>query len=235
MKLDILAIGAHPDDVELCAAGTLYLHMQRGKKCGILDLTRGELGTRGNAETRMMEAEKATAILGISVRENLGIEDGFFQHTKENQLASAGIIRKYQPEIVLCNAIRDRHPDHGRASKLVSDAIFLAGLSKVNTIGKEERWKVKAVYHYIQDRYIIPDLAIDITSVWDKKMEAVMAYSSQFYNPDSTEPDTAISTKDFLDFLVSRSMDFGRPLGVRYAEAFTVERTIGTTDLFQLI
>lgn len=237
MKLDILAIGAHPDDVELYAGGTLVLHIQKGFKCGIVDLTRGELGTRGNADLRDQEAAKSSSILGLSVRDNLRMADGFFMNDKEHQLALVRSIRKYRPELVLATSIRDRHPDHGRAASLISNAVFLAGLPKIITRddGREqEHWKVKAVYHGIQDRFIEPDFVIDVSSVWDKKMEAVMAYSSQFYNPDSKEPQTAISSKEFLEFLKARAREYGRPAGLELAEGFTVERTPAVSTLFEL-
>jgi N-acetylglucosamine malate deacetylase 1 len=237
MKLDILAIGAHPDDVELCCGGLIIKHVAQGKKVGIIDLTRGEMGTRGNGDLRLKEAEEAGKVLGISARENLLMDDCFFENDRENRLKVAEMIRKYQPEIILCNAVSDRHPDHGRASKLVSDAAFIAGLVKVKTThdGKPQQpWKTKAVYHTIQDRYIKPDFVFDITDVIEKKMKAVSAYSSQFYKPDSKEPDTSISSKDFLDFLYARSMEMGRQIGAKYAEGFTVERYPGVRSLFDL-
>jgi N-acetylglucosamine malate deacetylase 1 len=237
MKLDILAFGSHPDDVELCCGGLIIKHVAQGKKVGIIDLTRGEMGTRGNGELRLKEAEKAGKILGISARENLLMDDCFFENDRENRLKVAEMIRKYQPEIILSNAVADRHPDHGRASKLVSDASFIAGLVKVKTThdGKPQQpWKTKAVYHSIQDRYVKPDFVFDITDVIEKKMQAVSAYSSQFYKPDSKEPDTSISSKDFLDFLYARSMEMGRQIGARYAEGFTVERYPGVRSLFDL-
>jgi len=238
MKLDILAFGAHPDDVEISCSGTIIVHIKKGYKCGVVDLTRGELGTRGNAETRDAEAKHATEIMGIHLRENLGMEDGFFLNDKSNQLKIVAIIRKYKPEIILCPAITDRHPDHSRAAALVSTSIFLAGLQKVITTLDEkiqERWKVKAHYHYLQDRHIKPDIAIDISSVWQKKMESVKAFTTQFYDPASTEPETEISRKDFLEFLSGRAMEMGRPLGVQYAEGFTSPRLPGVTDLFDLL
>ena len=238
MKLDILAFGAHPDDVEIGSSGTLILHIQKGYKCGIIDLTRGELGTRGTADTREKESKVASKLIGIHLRENLFMEDGFFQNDKINQLKIVTIIRKYKPEIILCNAITDRHPDHSRAAALISTAIFLAGLEKVETFFEsilQERWKVKSHYHYLQDRHIKPDIAVDISSVWDKKMEAVKAFTSQFYNPNSTEPETEISRKDFLEFLSGRAMEMGRPLGVQYAEGFNAPRLPGVTDLFNLL
>ncbi len=238
MKLDILAFGAHPDDVEISASGTLIVHIENGYKCGIVDLTRGELGTRGSAEYRDDEAKRASEIIKIHARENLRMEDGFFQNDKINQLKIVSVIRKYRPEIILCNAIIDRHPDHSRAAALISTSIFLAGLHKVITTFNDtpqERWKVKAHYHYVQDRYIKPDIAVDISSVWDKKMQAIRAFSSQFYDPFSTEPDTEISGKDFIEFLSGRAMEMGRPLGVQYAEGFTSPRLPGVSNLFNLL
>jgi bacillithiol biosynthesis deacetylase BshB1 len=238
MKLDILAFGAHPDDVEISCSGTILIHIDKGYKCGIIDLTRGELGTRGTAETRDNEARRASAIIGIHARENLNMEDGFFVSDKTNQLKIVTVIRKYKPEIILCPAITDRHPDHSRAASLVSTSVFLAGLHKIVTSVDEkiqERWKVKAHYHYLQDRHIKPDIAIDISSVWEKKMEAVRAFGTQFYDPDSTEPETEISRKDFFQFLSGRAMEMGRPLGVQYAEGFTTPRTPGITNLFDLL
>ena len=237
MKLDILAFGAHPDDVELSASGTLIKQMEMGYKCGIVDLTRGELGTRGSAEIRDKEAARSSEIMGIHIRENLKMEDGFFQNDKPHQLKIVSVIRKYQPQIILCNAINDRHPDHARAAALILNAVFLAGLAKVKTEQEgveQERWKVKAVYHYIQDKYIKPDIIIDISSCWNKKMETIKAFSSQFYNPESNEPDTAISGKDFMEFLSERAIEMGRNIGANYAEAFSVTRTPGVKNLFDL-
>jgi bacillithiol biosynthesis deacetylase BshB1 len=238
MKLDILAFGAHPDDVELSCGGILLRHITQGKKIGIIDLTRGEMGTRGSAELRMKEAAEAAKILGAVVRENLQLEDVFFENDNASRLAIVEMIRKYQPEIILCNAIADRHPDHGRGAKLVSDAVFTAGLIKVETSldGQPQKaWKTKAVYHYIQDRYIKPDLVIDITGVMEKRMECIRAFSSQFYNPDSKEPPTVISSKDFLDSLNARASEMGRQIGVKYAEGLTAERYVGVHSLFDLI
>lgn len=232
MKLDILAFGAHPDDVEISCAGTILKHIDLGYKCGIIDLTQGELGTRGSAELRLVEAENAKSILGISARENLGFADGFFQNDKEHQLPIINMIRKYRPEIVLANSIQDRHPDHGKGAKLVADACFLAGLIKVET--RQEAWRPKAVYHYIQDEFIHPDLTVDVTPYFDKKIEAILAYSSQFYNPQSDEPDTPISGKEFLDFLKGRARTYGRPIGAELAEGFTAARNIGVRNLFDL-
>ena len=238
MKLDILAFGAHPDDVEISSSGTLIVHIAKGYKCGIVDLTRGELGTRGSADLREKEAKAASEILGIHIRENLNMEDGFFQNDKINQMKVVSVIRKYQPEIVLCNAISDRHPDHSRAAALVASGVFLAGLSRLKSTmeGKEqERWKVKAHYQYIQDRYIKPDFAVDITSAWEKKMKSILAFSTQFYNPSSDEPQTEISGLDFIEFLSGRAREIGRPLGIEYAEGFTASRLPGVQDLFNLL
>lgn len=238
MKLDILAFGAHPDDVELSAAGTLINQIKLGNKCGIVDLTKGELGTRGSSDERMKEAEKSTQILGIHVRENLGMSDGFFESNKENQVKIIEIIRKYQPEVILCNAITDRHIDHGRGSNLVSDAAFLSGLVKIETMNNgatQEAWRPRAVYHYIQDRFLSPDFVVDISNSIETKVDAIMAYSSQFYNPNSTEPETAISSKEFLEFLRGRWMEMGRPAGFQYAEGFTVERFPGIKNILSLV
>lgn len=238
MKLDILAIGVHPDDVELSASGTLLKHIAFGKKAGILDLTRGELGTRGNPALRTEEAMKAAQILGLSMREQLTMADGFFENNESNQKHIIRVIRKYQPEIVLCNAINDRHPDHGRAAKLVSDACFYSGLVKVETRGDDHQlqaaWRPKAIYHYVQDRYLKPDFVVDITAYMDKKMESVMAYSSQFYDPSSKEPETPISSRDFIESIKSKAITFGRDIEATYAEGFTVERHIGVENLFDL-
>lgn len=237
MKLDILAIGVHPDDVELSCAGTILKHVALGKKCGILDLTQGELGTRGSAELRLVEATNAAKILGVAVRDNLKMADGFFKNDKEHQLEVIKKIRQYQPEIILCNAVSDRHPDHGRASQLVSDACFYSGLMKIETElngAKQQSWRPKAVYHYIQDRSLKPDFVVDVTAFADKKMEAIQAFSSQFYDPNSKEPVTPISVKNFLEFIKGKMAVLGRDIGVDYAEGFTVERTMGVNDLFDI-
>jgi bacillithiol biosynthesis deacetylase BshB1 len=238
MKLDILAFAAHPDDVELSCSATLLLHKSKGKRIGIVDLTQGEMGTRGTPETRMMEAETAAKILQLDVRENLGFEDCFFINDKAHRMKVVSVIRKYQPQIVLANAITDRHPDHGRAAQLVSESCFLAGLKKTETFidGKaQDSWKVKTLYHYIQDRYIKPDVVVDVSDWFEKKMEAVLAFRSQFYNPSSTEPDTPISSKNFLEFLRSRAEETGHAIGVKYGEGFTAARTIGINNLSDLI
>lgn len=232
MKLDILAFGAHPDDVEISCSGTILKQIDLGYSCGIIDLTQGELGTRGNAELRLQEAERAKEILGIKARENLGFADGFFLNDKAHQLPIVEMIRKHRPEIVLANSVHDRHPDHGKAAKLVADACFLSGLIKIDT--GQEAWRPKAVYHYIQDEYIHPDISVDITPYFDKKVESIRAYISQFYDPDSEEPETPISGKDFLEFLKGRAMVVGRPIGAKYAEGFTAARNVGVNNLFDL-
>lgn len=237
MKLDILAIGVHPDDVELGCSGTILKHIAQGKRVGILDLTKGELGSRGSAELRIVEANNSAKILGLSARENLGYADGFFSNDKEHQLGIIKMIRKYQPDIVLANAPKDRHPDHGRASQLISEACFYSGLLKIETElegQKQLHWRPKAVYHYIQDRYIKPDFVVDITAFIDKKMEAIMAFSSQFYDANSTAPKTPISGEEFLNSVKARMIGFGRDIGADYAEGFTVERVIGVDDLTEL-
>ncbi len=238
MKLDILAIGAHPDDVELSCSGTIAKEVANGKKVGILDLTRGELGTRGTPEIRDAEAKKAAEILGVSVRENLGFKDGFFINDQNHQLEIIKILRKYKPEIVLCNAIKDRHIDHGKGSKLTSDACFLSGLRKIETSidGKtQEPWRPKFVYHYIQWVNIEPDFVVDISEHIDKKVESVKAYASQFYDTNSQEPSTPISSKNFLDSITYRAADLGRIINVQYAEGFTVERYVAVNSIFDLI
>jgi N-acetylglucosamine malate deacetylase 1 len=238
MKLDILAIGAHPDDVELCASGTLLKHISKGYKVGILDLSRGELGTRGNAELRMQEAAKAAKILGLSIRETLDMADGFFQNDKDHQLQIIKIIRKYRPEVILGNAVSDRHPDHGRAGKLIADSCFYSGLIKIETEldGKPQKpWRPVAVYHYIQDYYIIPDLVVDISAFYEKRVETIMAYASQFHTGrEPGEPETPISSPQFLEFLRGRTLSFGRLIGSEYGEGFTVSRAVGVEDLLEL-
>ncbi|MBT8260979.1 MAG: bacillithiol biosynthesis deacetylase BshB1, partial [Bacteroidia bacterium] len=227
MKLDILAIGSHPDDVELGCSGTLYKEIKAGKKVGIIDLTRGELGTRGTAETRDKESDDAAKILGVHLRENMAFADGFFVNDKKHQLQLIKVIRKYKPEIVLCNAIEDRHIDHAKGSQLVSDACFLSGLLKIDTKCDDfddcwqDPWRPKQVYHYMQWKNIEPDIVVDISNEIDKKMEAVLAYKTQFYNPNSDEPETLISSKNFTDSVRYRARDLGRLVGVEYAEGFT--------------
>ena len=238
MKIDILAIGIHPDDVELSCSGTIAKHIAFGKKVGILDLTQGELGTRGNAELRTKEANEAAIILGVSFRTQLNLKDCFFENNEENQKKIIEIIRKHQPEIILCNAISDRHPDHGRASKLVSESSFYSGLIKIETHSDnkiQQAWRPKAVYHYIQDQYIHPDFVIDISDFIDIKHKAIMAYSSQFYNPSSNEPETPISSKHFIETINSKMSILGRDIGVKFAEGFTVNRYPGINSLFDLV
>ncbi|MGL2963696.1 bacillithiol biosynthesis deacetylase BshB1 [Flavobacterium sp. RSB2_4_14] len=238
MKLDILAFGAHPDDVELGCSGTIAKEVSLGKKVGIIDLTRGELGTRGSVEIRDNEARLAAEILGVSVRENLDMRDGFFVNDEAHQLKIIEMIRKYQPEIVICNAIEDRHIDHGKGSKLVSDACFLSGLRKIETRLDgvlQEAWRPKVVYHYIQWKNIEPDFVVDISDFIDKKAESILAYGSQFYSENSNEPITPIATKNFLESIHYRSQDFGRLVGVEYAEGFTTERYVAVNSLSNLI
>lgn len=238
MKLDILAFGAHPDDVELGCAGTILKEISLGKTVGIVDLTRGELGTRGSAEIRDQEANAAAKILGVLVRENLEMRDGFFVNDEKHQLEVIKMIRKYRPEIVLCNAIDDRHIDHAKGSKLVSDACFLSGLRKVETIvdgESQEAWRPKLVYHYMQWKNLVPDFVVDITGFTDKKIESIVAYRSQFYDANSKEPESPITSKNFFESLNYRSQDLGRLVGVDHAEGFTVERYLAVNSLGDLI
>ncbi len=237
MKLDILAFGAHPDDVELGCGATLAKEISTGKKVGVVDLTRGELGTRGSAEIRDKEAAKAAEILGVSVRENLRFKDGFFVNDEKHQLEIIKMIRKYKPEIVICNAIDDRHIDHGKGSKLVSDACFLSGLRRIETSLDEKvqtEWRPKLVYHYIQWKNIEPDFVVDVSGFIQKKIDAVMAYSSQFYDPNSKEPVSPIATKNFTESIEYRAKDLGRLVFVDYAEGFTVERYVAVNSLTDL-
>lgn len=237
MKLDILAFGAHPDDVELGCSGTIAKEVSLGKKIGIIDLTRGELGTRGSAEIRDQEANDAAKILGVQVRENLEFRDGFFVNDEAHQLKVIKVIRKYQPDIVLCNAIRDRHIDHGKGAKLVADACFLSGLRKIETKdedGLQQAWRPKKVFHYIQWQPIEPDFYVDITGFMDQKVDSIYAYRSQFYDPNSKEPETPISSKNFLDSVVYRSKDYGRVAGVPYAEGFTSHQALLISSLDEL-
>ena len=238
MKLDILAFGAHPDDIELGCGATIAKEVSLGKKVGIVDLTQGELGTRGSAELRIIEANNAAKILGVSVRENVGFADGFFTNDKKHQLEIIKMIRKYRPDIVLCNAIDDRHIDHGKGSKLVSDACFLSGLMKIETEleGKQqEKWRPKHVYHYIQWKNIEPDFVINVSGFINKKQAAVLAYSSQFYDPNSKEPESPITSKTFIESINYRARDLGRLIGVEYAEGFTSERYVAAENLSKLI
>jgi N-acetylglucosamine malate deacetylase 1 len=238
MKLDILVLAAHPDDAELGCGGTIARHTSRGNKVGIIDFTRGELGTRGTPETRLREAAESAKILGVSVRENLNLKDGFFQNDRENQLSVIRAIRKYQPRIVLANAIYDRHIDHGKGANLGYDASFLSGLIKIETRDEhgnvQKPWRPEVVYHYVQSQFITPDFIVDITAEWDTKMKAIKAFSSQFFNPESKEPETYISKPGFLKMLEGRAVEYGHAIGVTYGEGFTTRRFIGVDNLFDL-
>jgi len=237
MKLDILVIAAHPDDAEISCGGTIAKHVSLGFKVGVVDLTRGELGTRGTAAIRDQEAADSSKILGLSVRENLGLRDGFFENSEEDQLKVVKAIRKYQPEIVLTNAIYDRHPDHGRASDLVYESCFLSGLTKVETQenGKPQvAWRPKSVYYFIQSQYIQPNFVIDVSDFWEKKLESLRAYRSQFYDPQSKEPETFISNPGFLKLIEARGHEMGYAIGAKYGEGYTVKNLIGVDSLFHL-
>lgn len=235
MKVDILAFGSHPDDVELGCGGSILSAISQGLKVGIIDLTKGELGTRGTPEIRKKESEKASEILGVSFRKNLDFKDGFFINDKEHQLKVVEVLREHKPSIIFCNAVKDRHIDHPKGSKLVSDSCFLSGLSKINTNYNNSKnqlpWTPKQIYHYIQWFDLKPDILIDISEFQEKKMKAIMAYKSQFYNPKSTEPNTPISSKRFLDSIKQRDQNFGRISGVDAAEGFTVERPPVVKDI----
>ncbi|MDZ4668038.1 MAG: bacillithiol biosynthesis deacetylase BshB1 [bacterium] len=238
MKADILVFAAHPDDAELACSGTILAHIALGKTVVIVDLTQGELGTRGSAELRAEEARESSKILGIQARENLGFRDGFFVKDESHLLKVIEMIRKYQPEIVLANAESDRHIDHGRAADLVHDACFLSGLKKIETNYQGETqvvWRPKNVFHFIQDRFITPDIIFDITPFYDKKMESIRAFKSQFFNPNSAEPQTPISTPEFMEYVQGRCVEFGRRIGVKYGEGYTVKADIGSKNLFDLV
>lgn len=239
MKLDVLAIGAHPDDVELGCSGVLIKEIRRGKKAGIIDLTQGELGTRGTIETRYQEASEAARIIGLHARENLKMRDGFFVNDEAHQLQLIAAIRKYQPEIVIGNILDDRHPDHGKAGKLIYDACFLSGLKQVKTNDEngveQEKWRPKHLLHYIQDRFYEPDLIIDISDVWEQRMQAILAYKTQFHNTQSDEPQTYISSPQFMDAIVGRARDLGKRIGVQFAEGFLSKKSIGINNLDALI
>ena len=235
MQLDLLAFGVHPDDVELSCAGVLLVEKNNGKRTGIIDLTAGELGTRGTGEIRKEEAAAAAKILKVDIRENLGMADGFLQNDEAHQRKIIKALRTYRPEIVLCNAPSDRHPDHGRSAKLVSDAAFLSGLQKIDTDGLNY-WRPKYVFNYIQDRFLQPDFVVDITPVFEQKIEAIKAYATQFHNGTSDDgPQTYISTPDFLDSVVYRHKWFGKMIGVKYAEGFITEKMIGFPNFSSLI
>jgi bacillithiol biosynthesis deacetylase BshB1 len=239
LKLDILVLPVHPDDAELGCAGTLLKHIKLGHKVGIVNLTRGELGTRGTAEIRDKESAKAAEILGIEVRGNLELPDGFFENTKTYQLKVIEAIRQYQPEIIITNAYHDRHPDHGRASELVEAACFLSGLRRIETSldgQAQEPWRPRQVLHFIQDRYIHPDIVVDVTDHWDTKVQSIYAYGSQFHNPEwnEDEPQTYISSPDFIQIVEGRAREFGKSIGVKYAEGFTSKKILGVDNLFDL-
>ncbi len=239
MKLDILAIAAHPDDVELSCAGTLMVHARQGLKTGIVDLTRGELGTRGTPEGRLIEAQDACKVMGLDIRENLSLADGFFQNTKDDQLAVIRAIRKFRPTIVLANAIDDRHPDHGRAAQLIKDASWMSGLRKIETFGDDGQpqhaWRPAQVYHFIQDRFLQPDFVVDITEVIEEKIAAIKCFKTQFLAQKDNEPQTYISSPEFFDSVLYRAKMLGKMIGVPYAEGYTSAKMIGVKSLMDLI
>lgn len=237
MKLDILVFAVHPDDAELGCSGTILKHIALGKKVGIIDFTRGELGTRGTAETRDEEAAESAKILGLHARENLRFKDGFFKNDEAHQLEVIKMVRKYQPELILTNALHDRHPDHGRAGDLANDAIFLSGLIKIETVldgAVQAAWRPRLVLQYIQDRYIQPDVIIDITDFMDQKEKSIRAFKTQFDSPDSKEPQTYISSPEFLDSVTGRAREYGKQIGVKYGEGFTSRKLLGVDNLFNL-
>ncbi len=237
VTLDILAFAAHPDDVELAASGTVVKHISMGKRVGIVDLTKGEMGTRGTVEDRAAEAAESTKILGLSARVNLGLRDCFFDENEQDLLKIVEQIRRFNPKIVLCNAISDRHPDHSRASSLVSRACFLAGLQKVKTNfngNQQVAFRPEAVYHYIQDRWVDPDFIVDVTAYYDKKIQSILAFKSQFFDPESVEPETPISSEGFIDSIKAKDMVLGRFINAKYGEGFTVERFLGVEDITKL-
>ena len=239
MKLDVLAIGSHPDDVELGCSGTLINEVKKGKKVGIVDLTQGELGTRGTVQTRYDEAANAAKIMGITVRENLKMRDGFFKNDEEHQMQLVRILRKYKPEIVIGNILEDRHPDHGRGGWLTYDACFFSGLRQVKTTGddgqEQEKWRPKLLLHYIQDRFYEPDIITDVTEVWEQRMAAIRAYKTQFYEPNSDEPQSYLSSPEFIEALTARARLLGKRIGVKYGEGFLSKKSIGIKDLDSLI
>lgn len=238
IKLDVLALAAHPDDVEISASGIMIKHKAEGYATGIVDLTAGELGTRGTAEIRALESAKASEIMKLDIRENLCMRDGFFEITEENLLKIVQVIRKYRPEVLLVNAPSDRHPDHGRAHEMQIRASFLSGLSKIQTMeeGETQRpWRPKTTYAYIQDHYHEPSLIMDVSPYWDDRMKALMAFSSQFYDPDSKEPQTPISTPDFLHFIEGRAKQLGRIINAKFAEGLIAVRPIGAKNLLDLL
>ena len=237
IKLDILVMAAHPDDAELSCSGTILSYIAQGKKVGIVDFTRGEMGTRGTPEIRLAESNESTSILGLHVRENLGLADGFFQNDQASQLVLMEVIRRYRPEVVLANALEDRHPDHGKGAKLAIDACFLSGLRMIHTSDSQSHmdqaaWRPKHVYHYIQDRYLEPDFVIDISEHWETKELSIRAFKSQFFDPASQEPNSYISSPDFLSFIQARAQEFGHKIGVKYGEGFQSQKTLQVTNLF---
>jgi bacillithiol biosynthesis deacetylase BshB1 len=237
MKLDILAFGAHPDDVEISCGATLLKYAKEGKSIGIIDLTEGELGTRGSAEKRYEEAKKAASFLGLKTRENLKMGDGFIAHSEENKLKIIECIRKYQPELILANSVHDRHPDHAKGAKLVAEASFLSGLRKIETKMDgipQEAFRPKMLLHYVQDYYLTPDVILDVSETGKEKIKLIKCYDSQFFDPSSKEPKTPISGEEFFDYLEGRMLSLGRELGVKYGEAYTIDRTLGVKDLFSL-
>jgi bacillithiol biosynthesis deacetylase BshB1 len=237
LKLDILVMAVHPDDAELGCSGTIAKHVSLGYKVGIVDFTRGELGTRGSAEIRDLEAADSANILGLAARENLCFRDGFFKNDEEHQMALIKVIRKYKPDIVLANALEDRHPDHGRASALATEACFYSGLRRINTLDEQgeqqDAWRPKQVFHYIQDRYLEPDFVVDISDFWEIKDASIRAFKSQFYDPNSSEPESYIASPDFLQFVEARSREMGHKIGVKYGEGFTSEKMLEKVDLLQ--
>ncbi len=239
MKLDLVVMAAHPVDAERSCGGTIASAIAQGKKVGIIDFTRGELGTRGTPEIRAAEAAAASKILHISARENLGFRDGFFKNDEEHQLKLIAAIRRYQPDVVLANAIEDRHPDHGKGAALAVDACFYSGLRMIETFDfdgtPQQAWRPKALYHYIQDRFIKPDLVVDISKFWDTKEASIRAYKSQFYDPNSTEPESYLTSPEFLEFLKARSQEMGHMIGAKFGEGYTKTKMIGINDFFSLI
>lgn len=238
MKLDILVLAAHPDDAELTCAGTIAKHVAMGKKVGIIDFTQGEMGTRGTPELRLDEARESAGILGLQVRDNLGLADAFFLNDREHQMALIKKIRQYRPDIVLANAIHDRHPDHGRGAKLAVDACFMAGLRKIETEldgSPQEAWRPKQLFHFIQTQYIKPDFVVDVSDFWEKKIASIRAFKSQFFNPGSNEPVTYISSENFMNFIDARGREFGQSVGVDYGEGFTLDKQLGVKSLYDLM
>jgi bacillithiol biosynthesis deacetylase BshB1 len=239
MKLDVLAIGAHPDDVELGCSGVLIKEVKKGKKVGIVDLTQGELGTRGTVETRYQEAGDAAKIIGVHVRENLKMRDGFFVNDEAHQMQVIQVLRKYRPEIVIGNILDDRHPDHGKGGKLIYDACFLSGLKQIKTVDdkgqEQEKWRPKYLLHYLQDRFYEPDFIVDISDVWEQRLESIKAYKTQFHNPESNEPQTYISSPEFLEAVIARAKLLGKRIGVQFAEGYISKKNIGLADLDALV